>query len=92
MDNVSQLVVRLPSPPKITCIPDVQGGQPCIDGTRVTVAAILGCWLGGDSVESIYESYPRIPYGSIELAEEWALLNGIPDSVPYRRMPLARAS
>ena len=58
----------------------------------MTVAAILGCWLGGESVAEIYEDFPRIPYGSIELAEEWAKVNGIPDSVPYRRMPFAKVS
>ena len=84
-------VDRLPGPPRITCIPGIMGGDPCIDGTRVPVASILGCWLGGDSLENIYESYPRVPYGSIELAEAWAMEHGIPESVPYRRMPLTRA-
>lgn len=82
-------VARLSGPPRITQTPGVMGGEPCIDGTRVTVAAILGCWLGGDSVDSIYQDYPGIPYGSIELAEQWALTHGIPASVPHRRMPLA---
>ena len=91
MDADWPVVERLPGPPRITCTPGVMSGEPCIDGTRVTVAAILGCWLGGDTVESIYEDYGRIPYGSIELAEEWALIHGIPASVPYRRMPLAEA-
>lgn len=84
-------VARLPGPPRITQTPGLMGGDPCIDGTRVTVAAILGCWLDGDTVDAIYEDYPGIPYGSIELAEQWALTHGIPASVPYRRMPLAEA-
>lgn len=76
-------------PPRIVETPGTCGGEPRIDGTRVPVASILGCWLGGDSVQSVYESYPGIPIGSIALAVDWALKHGIPDSVPYRRMRLA---
>jgi uncharacterized protein (DUF433 family) len=85
------VIERMPGPPRITCTPGMMSGDPCIDGTRITVAAILGRWLGGDSVEAIYEDFPHLPYGSIELAEQWAIVNGIPESVPYRRMPLAKA-
>lgn len=91
MIDAYPLLPRLAGPPRITEKPGMMGGEPCIDGTRVTVAAILGCWLGGDSAESIYEDYPSIPLGSIELAEEWARTHGIPASVPYRRMPFAQA-
>lgn len=83
------IVERLPGPPKIVATPGWCGGEPRIDGTRVPVASILGCWLGGDSAESIYEDYGRVPFGSISLAVEWAIANGIPDSIPYRRMRLA---
>jgi uncharacterized protein (DUF433 family) len=82
-------VKRLPGPPNIVGTPGTCGGAPRIDGTRVTIAAILGCWLGGDSAESIYEDYGSIPIGSIGAAVDWALKNGIPDTVPYRRMRLA---
>lgn len=92
MEDVFPTVERLPGPPRIVSTPGWCGGEPRIDGTRVTVAAVLGCWLGGDSVDSIYEDFARIPYGSIEVAEEWARENGIPDSVPYRRVPLTKAS
>lgn len=82
-------VERLPGPPRIVETPGTCGGEARIDGTRVPIASILGCWLGGDSVDAVYECYPRIPIGSIWLAVEWAKANGIPDTVPYRRMRLA---
>lgn len=82
------VVERPGGPPLIVETEGMCGGRPRIDGTRVPVASILGCWLGGDSAESIYEDY-NVPYGSIYLAVEWALKNGIPDTVPYRRMRLA---
>ncbi len=84
------VVERLPGPPRIVCTPGWCSGEPRIDGTRVTVAAILGCWFGGDPADVIYDQcYPRIPYGSIELAEEWARVNGVPEGVVDRPMPLA---
>jgi uncharacterized protein (DUF433 family) len=79
---------RAPGPPRIVETEGTCGGAPRFDGTRVPVASILGCWLGGDSAESIYEDY-GVPFGSIELAVQWAVKNGIPESVPYRRMRFA---
>ncbi|HEX8401633.1 MAG TPA: DUF433 domain-containing protein [Allosphingosinicella sp.] len=80
------IVERLPGPPKIVAKPGWCGGEPRIDGTRVPVASILGCWLGGDSAEDIYECYGRVPLGSISLAVDWASEHGIPDTIPYRRV------
>lgn len=82
---------RLPGPARITCTPDIQGGDPCIDGTRIQAWQILACWNGGDSEDEIYEHYPRAPFGTVELVIEWATKNGIPVTLPHRRMPFARA-
>ena len=36
------------------------GGQPVVGGTRVRVAAILGCYRQGMSVEEIVQQYPSL--------------------------------
>ena len=83
-------IERLPGPPRITCTPDIQGGDPCIDGTRIQAWQILACWNGGDTEDEIYEAYPRAPFGTIELVIEWAKANDLAVTVPYRRVPVAR--
>ncbi len=40
--------------------PDVMGGKPCIRGTRVTVAAIVGLLSKGHPQEEILRLYPYI--------------------------------
>ena len=84
-------VQRVPGPPRITCTDNVQGGDPCIDGTRVQAWQLLACINGGDSPADIYQDYPRIPYGSIEAVIAWAQDNGLEVSVSDRRMPQRRA-
>jgi uncharacterized protein (DUF433 family) len=38
-------------------IADIADGQPCFKGTGVLVEFIVGCFLAGDSVESLAENY-----------------------------------
>ena len=40
--------------------PDICSGKPCIRGTRVMVANILGLFASGYSVERILANYPSI--------------------------------
>ncbi len=43
--------------PGITMDPEVRFGKPCIKGTRIDVATILGRLAGGDKTEDIEEDY-----------------------------------
>ena len=43
--------------PGITMDPAVRFGKPCIKGTRIDVATILGRLAGGDKIEDIQEDY-----------------------------------
>jgi uncharacterized protein (DUF433 family) len=40
--------------------PEVMGGKPCIRGTRVTVARIVGQIGIGQSTETLLEDYPYL--------------------------------
>ena len=45
---------------RITIDPAIMGGRPCIRGTRVTVATIIGLLASGHVKEEILELYPYI--------------------------------
>lgn len=46
--------------PRVTTIPGVMGGKPCVKGTRLPVEHILKYLGAGDSIEEVLESYPFI--------------------------------
>ena len=43
--------------PGINMDPDVRFGKPCIAGTRVDVATVVGAVGAGDSMEAVQEAY-----------------------------------
>ena len=43
--------------PGITMDSEVRFGKPCIKGTRIDVATILGRFAAGDKIEDIQEDY-----------------------------------
>ncbi len=71
----------------ITSKPQIMGGQPCIDGTRVPAATILACINEGMTVFEIFNHYPWLPMRFVEAVVEWAQANGYHVSLPVRRVP-----
>lgn len=45
---------------RIVADPEYCDGQPRIEGTRITVGAILSYLAGGMNVEQIVEAYPKL--------------------------------
>jgi len=43
--------------PGITMDPGVRFGKPCLAGTRIDVATVVGAIGSGDSVEAVQEAY-----------------------------------
>jgi uncharacterized protein (DUF433 family) len=43
--------------PGITMDPAIRFGKPCITGTRIDVATVLGRFAAGDKIEEIQEDY-----------------------------------
>ena len=43
--------------PGITMDPDVRFGKPCITGTRIDVATIVGLFAAGETVETVAAEY-----------------------------------
>lgn len=51
--------------------PDVRFGKPCIAGTRVDVATIVGAVASGESIETIREEY-RLTKDQVQAALRYA--------------------
>jgi uncharacterized protein (DUF433 family) len=43
--------------PGITMEPDVRFGKPCIKGTRIDVATVVGAIAAGESFDAVREAY-----------------------------------
>lgn len=50
----------------ITSKPDIMGGAPCIVGTRIPIAVIVARLKEGNTLESIHEGYPWVPFKTLE--------------------------
>lgn len=46
--------------PGITIDPQIMGGTPCIEGTRIPVFVVLEMLEGGYTEDDIYRNFPRI--------------------------------
>ena len=47
--------------PGITMDPDVRFGKPCIAGTRIDVATIVGLFAAGETVDTVVAEYALAP-------------------------------
>ena len=52
--------------------PDLHHGDPCIRGTRIPVAIIVGSLADGMTVEEIIEAYPQLEPAAIHAALAYA--------------------
>ncbi|OFV91364.1 MAG: hypothetical protein A3H28_11970 [Acidobacteria bacterium RIFCSPLOWO2_02_FULL_61_28] len=53
---------------RVTVIPEVCGGQPCIRGTRIPIAVVLDALAEGLSPEEIVDHYPSLTVEDIRAA------------------------
>ncbi|MFZ5909145.1 MAG: DUF433 domain-containing protein [Chloroflexota bacterium] len=56
----------------ITIDPDLHHGEPCIQGTRVPVAIIVGSVADGMTFDEIMDAYPQLDRESIQAALAYA--------------------
>ncbi|MEZ5863052.1 MAG: DUF433 domain-containing protein [Geminicoccaceae bacterium] len=52
----------------MTFDPSIMGGRPCIKGTRVTVATVLGLVADGLTADTILADYPYLSVEDIRAA------------------------
>jgi uncharacterized protein (DUF433 family) len=57
---------------RIVIDPDLHHGDPCIKGTRVPVATIVGSLADGMTADAIRDAYPQITSADIQAALAYA--------------------
>lgn len=57
---------------RITIDPDVCGGKPVVQGTRISVQTVLGYLSAGDSKETILYHYPSLAPEDIDACLKFA--------------------
>ena len=57
---------------RIVIAPDLHHGDPCIKGTRIPVATIVGSLADGMTPEEIREAYPQLTAEDIRAALAYA--------------------
>ena len=64
------------APPRVTCDPQIMGGLPCVEGTRIPAETVLAYLKEGASAYEIVSDYPYMPLGGVEAVAAWARENG----------------
>lgn len=57
---------------RIVMLPDLHHGDPCIKGTRIPVAMILGSLADGMTFEEIQDAYPQLTIEDIRATLAYA--------------------
>jgi len=57
---------------RIVVAPDLHHGDPCIKGTRIPVAVIIGSLADGMTIADIIRSYPQLTPEDIQAALAYA--------------------
>ena len=57
---------------RIVIEPDLRHGDPCIKGTRIPVAIIVGSLADGMTVEEVRAAYPQLTAEDVHAALAWA--------------------
>ena len=68
---------------RVTVDHRIMGGVPCIRGTRIPVATIVGLVARGQSVDDIVADYPTLEAADVVSALEFAA-----EAVAERQLPL----
>lgn len=63
---------RIPWQERIVIAPDLHHGDPCIKGTRIPVAMIVGSLADGLTPGQIQEAYPQLTAEDIQAALAYA--------------------
>lgn len=52
--------------------PEIMGGTPCFDGTRVPVQTLIDYLEGGDSIDEFLDDFPTVSRDQVLTALEFA--------------------
>lgn len=51
--------------------PDILGGEPCFNGTRVPLETVIDNLVAGHTVEEILENYPTLTREHVDAVLHW---------------------
>lgn len=57
---------------RISVDPRVQGGEPCVKGTRVPVSVVVGSIADGDDFDTLLKAYPSLKTEDIRACLRYA--------------------
>ena len=58
---------------EVVSTPGIQGGMPCVSGTRIPASQIWFLMRRGHTEAEIFEGYPTLPQGALEAVRDWAI-------------------
>lgn len=58
--------------PRLVSDPQISGGEPCIQGTRIPVQAILSHLAAGEDHQTLLKQFPRLTQEDILACLEYA--------------------
>lgn len=64
---------------RVVATPGTMGGQPRLDGTRMTISQLLTYMRGGMTVEQISAEWPHLPAGWFDAIIEWIDSQAVPE-------------
>ena len=70
--------------PRIVADRRIMGGMPCVRGTRISVATIVGLLAEGHTVEQVLADYPQLRADDVQAALAFAAI-----AVSERQVPSA---
>ena len=56
----------------VTIDPEIHHGEPCIKGTRVPIAILIGSIADGMTIEEVTQEYPQITREAVQAALAYA--------------------
>lgn len=56
----------------VTIDPEIHHGEPCLKGTRVPVAVIVGSIADGMTIEQVTQEYPQLAREAVQAALSYA--------------------
>ncbi len=56
----------------VTIDPEIHHGEPCIKGTRVPVAVIVGSMADGMTIDEVIKEYPQLGQEAVRAALSYA--------------------
>jgi uncharacterized protein (DUF433 family) len=71
-DESEEVVPRIAWQDRVGIDPNVRHGEPCIRGTRVPVAVIVGSLADGMTDEEIWQAYPQLTSDDVRAALAYA--------------------